>query len=156
MSLKSQFLKQEQAGQPAPVASATWRQADIAEFHLRMTLLQEQMDAWLVGTGLKMGTFSVCVTDLLAEGGAFDIDGIVLCVDDRAVKFTPVFLYGQSVVGRVDVTLHAEGCITSVGRLFMQAGQLNDWRLTQPGAPALPGEHFDEGAFFGLILSLLP
>ncbi|NTZ38565.1 hypothetical protein EXW94_12615 [Enterobacter sp. JMULE2] len=156
MSLKSQFLKQEQAGQPAPVASATWRQADIAEFHLRMTLLQDQMDAWLDGTGLKVGTFSVCVTDLLAEVRAFDIDGIVLRVDDRAVKFTPVFLYGQSVVGRVDVTLHAEGCITSVGRLFMQAGQLNDWRLTQPGAPAMPGEHFDEGAFFGLILSRLP
>ncbi|NTZ38304.1 hypothetical protein EXW94_11195 [Enterobacter sp. JMULE2] len=156
MSLKLQFLDKLQTRQSAPASSVSKSQADIAEFHLRMTLLQEQMDAWLDGTGLKVGTFSVCVTDLLAEVGAFDIDGIVLRVDDRAVKFTPVFLYGQSVVGCVDVTLHAEGCITSVGRLFMQAGQLNDWRLTQPGAPALPGEHFDEGAFFGLILSRLP
>ncbi|ELN2578970.1 hypothetical protein RY966_004774 [Enterobacter kobei] len=156
MSLKSQFLKQLQARQPAPVTSASRSQADIAEFHLRMTLLQEQMDAWLDGTGLNVERFSVSVRDLLAEVGAFDIDGIVLRVDDRAVKFTPVFLYGQSVTGCVDVILHAEGGITSVGRLFMQVGQLNDWRLTQPGAPALPGEHFDEGAFFRLILSLLP
>ncbi|MHC0026613.1 hypothetical protein [Enterobacter vonholyi] len=156
MSLKSQFLKQLQARQSVPVPSATRCQADIAEFHLRMTLLQEQMDTWLDGTGLNVGTFSVSVTDLLAEVRAFDIAGIVLRIDDRAVKFTPVFLYGQGVVGCVDVTLHAEGVITSLGRLLMRAGQLNDWRLTYPGEPALPGEHFDEGAFFGLILSLLP
>ncbi|WP_423191377.1 hypothetical protein [Citrobacter koseri] len=40
----------------------------------------------------------VSVTDLLVEGGAFDISGIVLCYDDRVVKFMPVFLYGQDRV----------------------------------------------------------
>jgi hypothetical protein len=155
MSVKSQFLKKLQARQSAPVSFASKTQADIAEFHLRMTLLQEQMDAWLEGTGLNVETLSTSVTDLMVEG-AFDIAALVLHCDDRAVKFTPVFLYGQSVTGCVEVTLHAEGCITSLGRLFMRTGQFNDWSLTQPGAPALPGEHFDEGAFFGLILSLLP
>ncbi|UAN30477.1 hypothetical protein [Enterobacter sp. JBIWA005] len=156
MSVKSQFLDKLQTRQSAPASSVSKSQADIAEFHLKMTLLQEQMDAWLDGTGLNVERFSVSVRDLLAEVGAFDIDGIVLRVDDRAVKFTPVFLYGQSVTGCVDVTLHAEGGSTSLGRLFMRAGQFNDWRLTYPGASTLPGVHFDEGAFFGLILSLLP
>lgn len=57
-----------------------------------MTQLQEQMDAWLVGTGLNVETLSTSVTDLLVEGGAFDITGIVLRVDDRLVKFVPVFM----------------------------------------------------------------
>ncbi|ELN2578847.1 hypothetical protein RY966_004635 [Enterobacter kobei] len=156
MSLKSQFLKQLQARQPAPVTSASRSQADIAEFHLRMTLLQEQMNAWLDGTGLNVERFSVSVRDLLAEVGAFDIDGIVLRVDDRAVKFTPVFLYGQSVTGCVDVILHAEGEITSVGRLFMRSGMVNNWTFIPPGVLSRPGQGFDESTFFGLILALLP
>ncbi len=47
MSVKSQFLKKLQARQPAPASSVSKTQADIAEFRLRMTQLQEQMDAWL-------------------------------------------------------------------------------------------------------------
>ncbi len=121
-----------------------------------MAQLQEQMDAWLEGTGLNVETLTTSVTDLLVEGGAFEVTGIVVCVYDRSVKFTPVFLYGQGVTGCVEVTLHPEGCITSPGRLFMRAGQLNDWSLTQPGAFALPGQRFDESAFFGLLSSLLP
>jgi beta-phosphoglucomutase-like phosphatase (HAD superfamily) len=51
MSAKSQFLKKLQSRQSAPVLSVSKTQADIAEFRLRMAQLQEQMDAWLVGTG---------------------------------------------------------------------------------------------------------
>lgn len=54
MSVKSQFLDKLQARQPAPVSSVSKSQADIAEFRLRMTQLQEQMDVWLEGTGLNV------------------------------------------------------------------------------------------------------
>ena len=94
MSVKSQFLEKLQVRRSAPASSVSKTQADIAEFRLRITQLQEQMDAWLVDTGLNVETISTSVTDLLVEGGAFDIAGIVLRVDDRAVKFTPAFLYG--------------------------------------------------------------
>ncbi|MDT0177291.1 hypothetical protein Q9R34_14735 [Enterobacter sp. BRE11] len=156
MSVKSQFLQKLQFRQPALALSVSKCQADIAEFRLRMTQLQEQMDTWLEGTGLNLEALNTSVMDLLVEGGAFDIAALILRIDDRSVKFVPTFLYDQSVNGCVDVTLHADGSVTSVGRLFMRTGQLNEWRLTHPGAPVLPGEHFDEDAFFGLILSLLP
>lgn len=154
MSVKSQFLKKLQDRKPAPFATKS--QADIAEFHQKMTLLQEQMDGWLEGTGLHVDTFTVSVTDLLVEGGAFDIPGIVLSVDSRTVKFKPVFLYGHGVTGCVEVTLQAEGAVTPVGRLFMRAGHVSDWTFTP--ADRVPGtrQPFDESVFFSLILALLP
>ena len=75
MSVKSQFLKKLQARQPVPVAFTSKTQADIAAFRQRMAQLQEQMDAWLTGTGLNVESFTASVTDLLVEGGAFDIPG---------------------------------------------------------------------------------
>lgn len=156
MSVKSQFLKKLQARQPAPVPAVSKSQADIAEFHLRMTLLQEQMDTWLEGTGLNVDTLSTSVTDLLVEGGAFDISAIVLHYDDRSVKFVPIFLYGQSVTGCVEVTFLTGGQVTSLGRLFMRSGTVSDWTFTPPGALSHPGQVFDESTFFGLILVLLP
>ncbi|WP_369462137.1 hypothetical protein [Citrobacter braakii] len=156
MSVKSQFLKKLQARQPAPVSFTSKTQADIAEFCLRITQLQEQMDAWLVDTGLNVESFTVSVTDLLVEGGAFEITGIVLCYDDRAVKFVPVFLYGQGVTGCVEATFHNGERVTSLGRLFMRSGTVSDWTFSPPGALSRPGQDFDESAFFGLILSLLP
>ncbi|RQM36360.1 hypothetical protein [Erwinia psidii] len=156
MSVKSQFLKKLQARQPAPVSAASKSQADVAEFCLRMTQLQEQMDAWLVGTGLNVGTVSTSVTDLLVEGGTFDIDGIVLRYENRSVKFVPVFLYGQGVAGCVEVTFHNETQSISLGRLFMRSGSVNDWTFTPPGALSRLGQDFDESTFFGLILALLP
>lgn len=101
MSVKSQFLKKLQARQSAPASFAGKTQADIAEFRLRMVQLQEQMDTWLVGTGLNVETFTVSVTDLLVEGGTFEIAALVLRIDDRTVKFMPTFLYGQGVTGCV-------------------------------------------------------
>jgi hypothetical protein len=156
MSVKSQFLEKLQAREPAPILSTSKTQADIAAFRLRMVQLQEQMDAWLVGTGLNVETFTVSVTDLLVEGGTFEIAAITLRYHDRSVKFIPVFLYGQGVTGCVEVTLHAEGSVTSVGRLFMRAGHFSDWSFTPPGALSRPGQSFDESTFFSLILALLP
>lgn len=156
MSVKSQFLEKLQARRSAPALFVSKSQADIAEFHLRITQLQEQMDAWLVETGLNVEAFAVSVTDLLVEGGAFDLSGIVLRVDDRAVKFTPAFLYGQGVTGCVEATFHNGERVTPLGRLFMRSGTVSDWTFTPPGALSRPGQDFDESAFFGLILSLLP
>lgn len=48
MTVKSQFLKKLRARQPAPVSFTSKTQADIAEFRLRMTQLQEQIGVWLV------------------------------------------------------------------------------------------------------------
>ncbi len=155
MSVKSQFLEKLQVRRSAPASSVSKTQADIAEFRLRITQLQEQMDAWLVDTGLNVETISTSVTDLLVEGGAFDIAGIVLRVDDRAVKFTPAFLYGQGVTGCVEATFHNGERVTPLGRLFMRSGTVSDWTFTPPGALSRPGQDFDESAFFGLILSLL-
>ena len=82
MSVKSQFLEKLQARQSATVSSVSKTQADITEFRLRMAQLQEQMDAWLEGTGLNVETLNTPVTDLLIEGGRFDIVALVLCIDD--------------------------------------------------------------------------
>lgn len=156
MSVKSQFLEKLQARQSATASSVSKTQADIAEFRQRMAQLQEQMDAWLERTGLNVETFTVSVTDLLVEGGAFEIDAFVLRIDDRSVKFVPVFLYGQGVTGCVESTFHNGGYRTSLGRLFMRAGTVNSWTFIPPGTLSSPGQSFDESTFFGLILALLP
>ena len=156
MSAKSQFLKKLEARQPVPVSFTRKTQADIAEFRQRMAQLQEQMDAWLTGTGLNMEPFSVSVTDLLVEGGAFEIAGIVLRYDSRAVKFMPIFLYGQGVAGCVEVTFYSGDKVISQGRLFMRVGNANGWIFTPPDTSSRSGQLFDEGVFFGLILALLP
>lgn len=156
MSVKSQFLEKLQARQPAPVPAISKSQADIAEFRQRMAQLQEQMDAWLTDTGLNVEQLTVSVPDLLVEGGAFDIAALVLCIDDQSVKFVPAFLYGQGVTGCVEVTLHVEGRMMMLGRLFMRAGHFSDWTFTPPGVLSRHGQVFDESTFFGLILALLP
>lgn len=156
MSVKSQFLKKLQARQPAPVSFTSKTQADIAAFRLRITQLQEQMDAWLVDTGLNVEAFTVSVTDLLVEGGAFEVVGIVLRYDNRSVKFMPVFLYGQGVTGCVEATFHNGEHVTPLGRLFMRSDTVNDWTFTPSGALSRPSQAFDESTFFGLILALLP
>lgn len=155
MSVKSQFLERLQARQPAPASSLNKTQVDIAEFRLRMTQLQEQMDAWLVGTGLNVETLSTSVMDLLVDGGAFEIAALVLRIDDRLVTFVPAFLYGQGVSGCVEVTFHNGGLVTPLGRLFMRSGTVNNWTFTPPNALSRTGQGFDENTFFGLVIALL-
>ncbi|MCW5004331.1 hypothetical protein M7963_22765 [Enterobacter roggenkampii] len=155
MSVKSQFLEKLQTRQSAPASSVSKSQTDIAEFRLRMAQLQEQMDAWLVGTGLNVETVSTSVTDLLVEGRVFDIATLVLRIDDRSVKFVPAFLYGRGVTGCVEATFHDGRYTTSLGRLFMRSGMANNWTFVPPGALSPSGQGFDESTFFGLILALL-
>ncbi|WP_075182365.1 hypothetical protein [Pantoea sp. 1.19] len=156
MSVKSQFLHKLQARQPAPVPPAEKTQADIAAFRQRMAQLQAQMDAWLTETGLCVEAFSVSVTDLLVEGGAFEMTGLLLRVDDRTITFTPVFLYAQGITGCVEAAGHAQGRVTSLGRLVMCSGRENDWTFTPPGALSRPGQRVDESTFFGLLMALVP
>lgn len=156
MSVKSQFLEKMQTRQPVPASSVSKSQADIAKCCLRITQLQEQMDLWLEGTGLNVETVGTSVTDLLVEEGAFDIDALVLRIDDRSVKFVPAFLYDQGVTGCVEATFHNGGFVTPLGRLFMQSGTVNNWTFVPSGALSPSGQGFDESTFFGLILALLP
>ncbi|MBT2092358.1 type VI secretion system lipoprotein TssJ [Enterobacter bugandensis] len=114
-----------------------------------MQLLQDD-------TGLNVSTVSASVSDLLVEGGAFEISGIVLRYDGRAVKFMPIFLYGQGVAGCVEVTFCSGENVISQGQLFMRVGRGSDWIFTPPDTPSRSGQLFDEGIFFGLILALLP
>ncbi|WP_346806158.1 hypothetical protein MX657_16130 [Enterobacter chuandaensis] len=156
MSIKSQFMKKLQARQSAPALPCSKSQRDIAEFRLRMEQLQTQMDEWLTGTGLNVEPLTASVPDLLVEGGAFEITGIVLRYDSRAVKFMPVFLFGQGVAGCVEVTFCSGENVISQGRLFMRVGGVNNWTYTPPDTSPQSGQLFDEGIFFGLILALLP
>jgi hypothetical protein len=156
MSVKSQFLKKLQDRQPVPASLGSKSQADIAEFRLRVEQLQTQMDEWLTGTGLNVKPLTVSVLDLLVEGGAFEISGIVLHYDSRAVKFMPIFLYGQGVAGCVEVTFCSGDKVISQGRLFMRVGNVNGWFFTPPDTSSRSGQLFDEGIFYGLILALLP
>ena len=156
MSVKSQFLQKLRARQAAPAPAVSKTQADIAEFCLRMTQLQAQMDEWLMDTVLNVETFTVSVTDLLVEGGAFDMAALVLRIDARSVKFVPVFLYGRCVTGCVEATFHNGELVAPLGRLFMRSGTVNNWTFVPPGALSSSGQGFDENTFFGLILALLP
>ncbi|MBN4799027.1 hypothetical protein H4F75_05575 [Enterobacter asburiae] len=156
MSVKSQFLKKLQAQQPSPVPAVSKSQADIAAFRQRMAQLKDQMDAWLTDTGLNAEPLAVYVPDLLVEGGTFDISGIVLRYGNRAVKFMPIFLYGQGVAGCVEVTFFSGYSSISQGRLFMRVGSVYDWIFTPPDISPQSGKLFDEGVFFDLILALLP
>jgi hypothetical protein len=131
-------------------------QADIEEFRLRMSQLQEQMNVWLAETGLNVEALTAFVTDLLVEDGVFDISALVLRYDNQVVKFLPIFLYGQGVTGCVEVTFNTGGQVTSLGRLSMRSGNSSDWTFTPSAALSRPGQTFDESTFFGLILALLP
>ncbi|MGK3144615.1 hypothetical protein [Pantoea sp. C2G6] len=154
MSVKSQFLQKLQARQTSPARFTSKSQADIATFRLRMEQLHEQMDAWLAETGLSGERLSASVTDLLVESGAFDIPAILVRYENRAIKFMPIFLYGHGVTGCAEATLHADGAVTSLGRLFMRAGQISDWTFIS--LEGRPRQRFDEERFFELIARLLP
>lgn len=156
MSAKSHFLKKLQALRAAPQPFASKTQADIAAFRQRIHQLHEATEAWLNATDINTEAISVAVTDLLAGSGAFDAPGILLRYGERAMQFTPLFLYGHGVTGCVEVSLRAQGKVTPLGRLFMRTGTQDGWRLRPADVRAGPECAFDEEAFFTLIGNLLP
>lgn len=101
-------------------------------------------------------SLNTTVTDLLVEGGKFDIATLVLRIDDRSVKFVPTFLYGQGVTRCVEATFHKRGLVTPLGRLFMRYGMVNKWTLLRQGLYPVMGRFLMKARFFGLILALLP
>lgn len=156
MSAKSQFLQQLRERQSVPEHFSGNSQADIALFHLRMDLLYQQMDGWLSESGLIPETQTVLVSDLLADSRAFELPAISVSYQQRIVRFTPLFLYGQGVTGCTEVTLHAEGVMTSLGRLFMRTSSPGGWVFNPQSTPTRSGVIFDEEGFFRLIACLLP
>lgn len=156
MSVKSQFLQKLRERQSAPEHFSSKSQADIALFRLRMDLLYQQMDSWLAESGLIPETQTVLVSDLLADSRVFELHEISVSYEQRIVRFTPLFLYGQGVTGCTEVTLNAEGGMTSLGRLFMQTGHPGGWVFNPQSTLTRSGLIFDEEAFFRLIACLLP
>jgi len=156
MSLKARFFKRLQEQQGRHDSFENKSQADLELFRQRMQLLQEEMENWLKDSGIRIETFSVRLVDLLVGNSAFDVPGHQLRYEGRAIKFTPLFLYGQGVTGCVEATLCAEGKITPLCRLFMKSGKTNDWTCTQTGMLTRPERVLDEEVFFGIIEGLLP
>lgn len=156
MSAKERFLKKLQDAQPLCGALENKGQADIAEFRLRMSQLQETMEAWLDGTGIRAESFPVSLLEFLIDSRAFSVPGIQLHYENRRVSFTPAFLYGQGVTGCVDVSLCTEGSVNPLCRLFMRTGENRDWTWRPAGNSTSPGGAFSEDAFFGMVESLLP
>lgn len=152
MSAKARFLKKLQDKQPHSRPFNSKSEADIAELCTRMILLQEVMESWLADTGIRIESEPVSVLDLFAGGSSFTVPGLALGYENRKVKFTPVFLYGQGVTGGVDVTLSCDGRTTSLYRLFMRSSDTMNWSY----GIASPRKTFNEDAFFEMIGNLLP
>ncbi|KAB8310436.1 MULTISPECIES: hypothetical protein [Rahnella] len=155
MSAKERFLKKLQDKQPGRNVFENRAQADIAEFQQQMSQLQEKMETWLTGTGIQTQSTSVSLVELLIGGKTFSIPGIQLQYENRMVKFTPVFLYGQGVTGCVEASLCGEGIPTSLCRLFMRSTEQNHWTWRPAGWSTQPGGVFSEDVFFNMIEGLL-
>lgn len=155
MSAKERFLKKLQDKQPGRTVFENKGQADIAEFQQQMTQLQENIETWLTDTGIQTESISVSLVEFLIGGKAFNIPGIHLRYENRMVKFTPAFLYGQGVTGCVEVSLCAEGAPVPLCRLFMRSAERNHWTWRPAGWSTQPGETFSEEIFFNMIEGLL-
>ncbi|MCX8955744.1 hypothetical protein [Erwinia psidii] len=156
MSAKLHFLQKLQA-QQAPARNINVKsEADIAAFHRGMGALQESVVTWLAGTGIRVSEKSSALTEMLISNAAFMVPGFELHFERRAVKFTPLFLYGQGVTGCVEVTLVADGQTACLCRLFMRSAESPGWTYTPVCKPCGLRAMFNEDAFFRVIESLLP
>ena len=155
MSAKEQFLKKLQSKQVPEGCFKNQAQADIAEFREAMVQLQDNIGEWLEDTGIEIRGFTVSLNELLISEGAFVLTGMVLCYGDRIIKFTPAFLYGQSVTGCVDVTLYHEGNPQLIYRLFMRSSDGPFWTYSIHEGQAGHRHPFDEEVFFLMIGNLL-
>lgn len=156
MSAKARFLNKLQEQHPRSGDFDSKSQADIAEFRQQMSELKGRMESWLTDTGISIEEFTVSLVEFLIGGKTFSMPGIHLRYEKRMVKFTPVFLYGQGVVGCVEVTLCTQGKIASLYRLFMRSSDDVSWTWSVSGNRAAPRIAFNEDAFFDMIGALLP
>ncbi|MCS2158005.1 hypothetical protein MUU48_13935 [Scandinavium sp. H11S7] len=156
MSAKAQFLKKLQDQQPRPREFDSKCEADIAELRQRMGELQENMAAWLTDTGIRIEPQDVALSDLLVGRKTFNVPALGLYYDDREIKFTPVFLYGQGVTGCVEVSLCVQGRATPQYRLFMRSSESAGWTCSPLCIPGARRSAFSEDAFFEMIAGLLP
>lgn len=156
MSAKARFLKKLQDQHPRSGDFDSKSQADIAEFRQQMSELKTRMESWLTDTGVSVDEVPVSLVEFLIGGKAFSVPGIHLRYENRMVKFTPIFLYGQGVIGGVEVTLCAQSQITSLYRLFMRSSDDVTWTYSASGNVAAPRVAFSEDAFFDMIGALLP
>lgn len=156
MSAKARFLQKLQDTQIRNGVPENKSQADIAEFRKRMSQLQEKMEAWLTDTGIRAESTTVSLVELLAGGRAFSIPGIHLSYENRKVKFTPVFLYGQGVTGCVEVTLCTDNNVTPLCRMFMRSAESTDWTWSPSGMATGYRREFCEDAFYDMVEGLLP
>ena len=155
MSAKERFLKKLQDSQPRNGSFENKGQADIAEFRQRISLLQENMEEWLAGSGIRIESTSVSLIECLIGGKSFSVPGIRLLYGDRQVKFTPVYLYGQGVTGCLETSLGVQGSITILCRLFMRAGENKGWTWRPANPFSGPERTFGEEPFFELIEGLI-
>lgn len=156
MSAKERFLQRLQQQRPRSGNFDTKSQADIAAFRLHMGQLHKEMEGWLADTGIRLTGHSVSLIELLAGGTTFSIQGVTLSYKNRVMTFTPAFLYGQSVVGCVDVSLRAEGHQRQLYRLYMRAGEDVSWTYVTAGEQPDSRRRFGEDDFFNMIVQLLP
>jgi len=154
MSAKARFLNKLQ-GQKART-SDNQADADIAAFRQRISQLQETMENWLGGTEISISTFSTSLVEFLIGGGAFSMPGIELRYQQRSIRFTPVFLYGQGVTGCVEVSLSKDGATHPLYRLFMRNEYQDSWSWLPAGTISRQSNLYDEDAFFTMIEPLLP
>lgn len=156
MSAKALFLKKLQEQHPRSVAFDTKAEADIATFRQRISQLQESMETWLNGTGIRTEATTTSLIEFLIGGSTFSVPGITLHYGKRSIGFTPIFLYGQGVTGCIEVCLYSTDEIRPLYRLFMRSGERDDWTWCPAGTLSGNPAWFDEEAFFTMIAPLLP
>ncbi|QGX92477.1 hypothetical protein EFZ10_13075 [Tatumella sp. TA1] len=156
MSAKARFLQKLQDARPQASSYATKGLADMAEFRQRLGELREKIETWLAGTGIHIADVQCTLTEILISNAAFPLPCFALHYENRVVKFTPVFLYGQGVTGCVEVTLVVGGQSSALCRLLMRSAENIEWTYTSVGKPAGQRTVFDEDAFFTVIGGLLP
>ena len=155
MTAKAQFLKKLQEQKSSKGASAGINQADITEFRQRIGELQENMEAWLAGTGIGIDSTAVSLIEYLIGGKAFNVPGILLRYENKTAEFTPVFLYGQGVTGCMEVSFGEDGKSTPAYRLYMRSSESTRWTWSPTGPGWPPRCEFNEDVFFDMMNRLL-
>ncbi|WP_260467647.1 hypothetical protein [Pantoea dispersa] len=114
------------------------------------------METWLAGTDIRITTFNIPLIEFLIGGGTFSVQGIELRYQQRGIRFTPIYLYGQGVTGCMEVSLFTVGASNPLYRLFMRNGHQDAWSWLPAGVLSRQSSLFDEDAFFTMIEPLLP